>query len=157
MVLTGTDHGRMKMYPKFIEVHLADDDCLVSINIDNIISISNTDNHGAGYVIKTSDRGGWYVRESYDELKQLIEDAGCLIHKADPRLDDKPMDWDDFAWQQKGEIFWNDNTRDWFKFDGIVELKDGTKWLGFLGFDGLLYEVYPDDLKAKPMYRMKVA
>ena len=135
------------MYPHMIEVH-DEDGSLITINIDSI-EWFNKDQ-----VIMLHCQG-INVCESYDELKQLIRDAGCHIAKKDPRLDDKPMEWDDFPGQE-GEIFWNSNTRDWYKYDRIIELKDGTKWLGFLGFDGIMYEVYPEDLKAKPMYRMKV-
>ena len=136
------------MYPHLIEVHDEQYGKPVTINIDYIIRFTDR-------TIVTPDDDFYRVRESYDELKQLIRDAGCIIQKKDPRLDDKPMEWDDFAGQED-EIFWNSNACDWWKFKEVVELDNGTTWLEFKNSDGIFQSVYPDDLKAKPMYRMKV-
>ena len=143
------------MYPKFIELHLAKDDCLVSLNIENIIAISDFDN-GEGYIVKTSDRGDWFVRESYEELKQMITDSGCLIRKQDPRLDtEHPLTMEDLQ-SMVGEPVWNSNIDEW----GLVT-KD-AEWHGEImeGYliryhDGTMTRLEEEWLKKYPHYRMR--
>lgn len=64
------------MYPKFIEVHEEDGD-VMSLNVDHIVRFRD------GMIVPSSlERGRVLaVRESYDEIKQLITDCGCLIFK----------------------------------------------------------------------------
>ena len=143
------------MYPKFIELHLAKDDCLVSLNIENIIAISDFDN-GEGYIVKTSDRGDWIVKETYDEMKQMITDSGCLIRKEDPRLDtEHPLTMEDLQ-GMVGEPVWNSNIDEW----GLVT-KD-AEWHGEImeGYiiryhDGTMTRLEEEWLKKYPHYRMK--
>jgi len=137
-------------YSHFIEVHSSGD--RLTLNVANISSYYVYNNMVHVIMVSSED---WIINESYDELRQLIFDAGCIVKKADPRLDDKQMEWDDFAGQE-GEIFYDSNACDWRKFIRVVELDNGTTWLEFKNFDGIFQSVYPDDLKAKPMYRMKV-
>ena len=107
------------MYPHLIEVH-GEDGTVCAVNIDHIVAFADRR-------LLMSNRDEQYsVQESYDELKKLVRDAGCIIQKKDPRLDDKPMEWEDFI-GQNGEIFWNSNTLDWYKYVGYVILQDGKK------------------------------
>ena len=143
------------MYPKFIELHLAKDDCLVSLNIENIIAISDFDN-GEGYIVKTSDRGDWIVKETYEELKQMIMESGCLIRKQDPRLDtEHPLTMEDLQ-SMVGEPVWNSNIDEW----GLVT-KD-AEWHGEImeGYliryhDGTMTRLEEEWLKKYPHYRMR--
>lgn len=145
------------MYPKFIELHLAKDDCLVSLNIGKIVAISDYDNNGEGYLVKTSDRGDWLVRDTYDEMKQMITESGCLIRKQDPRLDvTHPLTMEDLQ-SMVGEPVWNSNIDEW----GLVT--KNPEWHGeiqegyFIRYhDGTLTYLYEEGLKKYPHYRMKV-
>ena len=144
------------MYPKFIEVHLAKDDCLASLNISHIVGTVDFDN-GEGYIVKTSDRGDWIVRESYEELKQMITESGCLIRKQDPLLDtEHPLTMEDIK-GMVGEPVWNSNIDEW----GLVT-KD-PEWHGeiqegyFIRYqDGTMTYLYEEGLEKYPIYRMKV-
>ena len=145
------------MYPKFIELHLAKDDCLVSLNIGKIVAISDYDNNGEGYLVKTSDRGDWLVRDTYDKMKQMITESGCLIRKQDPRLDtEHPLTMEDIK-GMVGEPVWNSNIDEW----GLVT-KD-PEWHGdiqegyFIRYhDGTMTVLEEDWLKKYPHYRIKV-
>lgn len=80
------------MYSKFIEVHLrnqgAEAGDQIIVNVGKITVIRDG-------VVET-EREGIEVTETYDELKALIYDSGCLIHKADPRLDtEHPLTMED--------------------------------------------------------------
>lgn len=140
------------MYPKFIELHLADDDCLVSFNVENIVGFANTDNNGAGYAIRTSDKGGWYVKESYDEVKKLITDCGCLIHKEDPRLDiTHQLTMDDLK-RMIGEPVWNSNDRCWML---VSEDRGMAVYMLYNAGNGADWD--EDMLIHFPLYRMRKA
>lgn len=144
------------MYPKFIELHLAKDDCLASLNVSHIVGMADYDN-GEGYIVKTSDRGDWIVRESYEDLKQIITEIGCLIRKQDPRLDTAhPLMMEDLQ-SMVGEPVWNSNIDEW----GLVT-KD-PEWHGeiqegyFIRYhDGTMTVIEEEWLKKYPHYRMKV-
>lgn len=64
------------MYPKFIEVHEVDGD-VMSLNVDHIVRFRD------GMIVDSSMDPGraLVVLESYDDIKQLITDCGCLIYK----------------------------------------------------------------------------
>ena len=124
---------------KFIELH--DGMQPISINVDSIewfadetISMHNSE-------IK--------VIESYDEIKQLILDAGVLIHKADPRLDTTtPLTMEDLK-NMIGEPVWNSNALKW----GLLTKQDGSYFLLYPTGQMWLFTV--NDLIKFPLYRMK--
>lgn len=137
---------------KFIELHAKDDKALLSINIENIVGFGVDD--GAA-VIRTIDKGGWFVAESYEEIKQLIHDVGVLIHKPDPRLNlTKPLTLEDLKYME-GEPVWNSNSGEW----GLVtkdpewrgELQDGYY---FRHHDGTITMLWDEGLIRYPLYRM---
>ena len=68
------------MYPKFIEVH--EKGKAISINIEHLVAFSDRIFH-----LSNNAESNYRCDESYNDIKQLITDCGCLIHKADPRLD----------------------------------------------------------------------
>jgi len=131
------------MYPKFIELHW--NTIPLSYNVENISWF------GDKFICIVGQDKALDVDESYDELKALITDCGCLIRKADPRLDtEHPLTMDDLM-TMVGEPVWNSNSRNWM----LVKDHDGkTVW--FLSW--LTKHVHPwqeDDLKKFPLYRMK--
>ena len=93
------------MYPKFIEVHW--NTIPVSYNVENISWF------GDKFLYIVGQDTALDVDESYEEIKALIKDCGCLIHKADPRLDmEHPLTMDDLM-TMVGEPVWNSNTGKW--------------------------------------------
>ena len=143
-------------YPHFMEVHLADDNCQTMMNIDNIVGFANTDNNGAGLIIKTVDKGGWYVAESYDELIALMIEAGTCFVKKDPRIDYHPITWAELT-EMVGEPVWAENQQKWFL---VAQYDEESKEITLRGATTELYKstvVYTEQmLIAKPLYRMKV-
>lgn len=134
------------MYPKFIELHDNETKSPISINVNNI-----ADFH-ADYDGQTSidvGRDAYLVAESYDEIKQLILDAGVLIHKADPRLDTTtPLTLEDLK-NMIGEPVWNSNALKW----GLLTKQDGSYFLLYPTGQMWLFTV--NDLIKFPLYRMK--
>ena len=137
------------MYPKFIEVHhryLGDGDkTKCTVNIDHIVCFE-------GSVIYTNqkEKPMILVAESYEEVKTLIEDSGCLIKKADPRLDiEHPLTMNDLR-TMVGEPVWNSNTGKW----GLVkEVREDDVTLVYEAADWVI--VGREDLKKFPLYRIR--
>ena len=100
----------------------------------------------------------YQVQETYEKIKFLIEDCGCLIHKDDPRLDTThPLTTKDLMTMVSPEPVWNSNACEW----GLVT-KD-PEWNGekhegyYLRYhDGSITRFDADDLIKYPLYRMKV-
>lgn len=136
------------MYPKFIEVHAAGDGIAVAVNVENVIGFGG-DGKGGG-CFRMTDNSMWQTKESYDELKDLITDCGCLICKADPRLDtERPLTMDDLM-TMVGEPVWNSNSRKW----GLVkEVREDDVTLVYRAADWVI--VGPECLNKYPLYRMK--
>lgn len=142
------------MYPKFIEVHAAGDGIAVTVNVENVIGFGG-DGKGGG-CFRMTDNSMWQTKESYDELKALITDCGCLIHKADPRLDtEHPLTMEDLK-TMVGEPVWNSNTGEWGLITKDAE-RDGEITEGFLirYHDGTMTYMYEEGLKKFPIYRMR--
>ena len=135
---------------KFIELHAKDDKALLSINIENIVGFGVDD---STVVIRTIDKGGWFVAESYDEIKQLIHDVGVLIHKPDPRLNlTKPLTMEDLR-DMEGEPVWNSNTGIWYLVHRYVNNEKTIVWAVLP--DGQFKVMTADDLIKFPLYRMR--
>ena len=134
------------MYPHFITVHDNDNGEPFLVNIDHIVSIGK---EGMILTGVPTDIALATV-ESFDELKQLVADAGCHIEKADPRLNTaKPLTMEELR-QMVGEPVWNSNTRSWGLvcdyYDETVAIKPPR---------GASYDYDADDLIKFPLYRMK--
>ena len=137
------------MYPHFIEVHAKKDAAIMSINIDNIVGFGET---GENSTILTSDNGRWVISESYDELKELISNAGASINKGDPRLDQtKPLTMKDLEEMKSGEPVWDSNRNEWYLLRTMT--KDGEVW--FSDFIGRKVIATEEMLIKTPLYRMK--
>ena len=138
------------MMSKFIELHAKDDKAVLSINIENIVGFGVDD---STVVIRTIDKGDWFIAESYDEVKVLIKDAGVLIHKADPRLDTTiPLTMEDLKYME-GEPVWNSNTLKWMIVHRYGEGdKKSIVWL--VRHDSQFELMTADDLIKFPLYRM---
>jgi len=131
------------MLTKYIEVHDKDTGMKLAFNADKITVIGD-------HIIDT-ERDGFEVAESYDELKQLIFDAGCLIHKKDPRLEDKPLTMEDIR-TMLGEPVWNSNSRSWAL---VKEVRENSVTLVYWLAD---WELADAEYLAKyPLYRMRAA
>ena len=134
------------MYPHFITVHDNDNGEPFLVNIDHIVSVGKE-----GMILTgVSTAIALATVESFDELKQLVADAGCHIEKADPRLNTKqPLTMEELR-QMVGEPVWNSNTRSWGLvcdyYDETVAIKPPR---------GASYDYDADDLVKFPLYRMK--
>ena len=136
------------MYPHFIEVHTKEDGIALTINIDHIVGFGP---NGKKATILTSDNGRWGVRESYEEVKQMIEGSGCLIQMGDPRLDTShPLKLKDLQ-GMLGEPVWNSNSKGWAL---IKEITEEHVTLVYQFADWVIAD--QEYLTKYPMYRMKV-
>ena len=133
------------MMLKFIELHDKDTDMKMSFNVDNITVFCDQ-------VIET-EREGFEVAESYEEIKQLIHDVGVLIHKPDPRLNlTKPLTMDDLR-NMIGEPIWNSNNGKWYLMLKVREDLDPE--LAVVQDSDAKIEVFsPEELIKFPLYRM---
>lgn len=142
------------MYPKFIEVHAAGDGIAVSINVENVIGFGG-DGKGGG-CFRMTDNSMWQTKESYDELKDLITDCGCLIRKADPRLDtEHPLTMYDLK-DMLGEPVWNSNSGKWALVRNYIEVPepDGIDVAFLLDAADNSTGMTAGDLIKTPLYRM---
>ena len=140
------------MYPHMIEVHLKLDGDPMFLNIDQIVRVYP---YGENAMIDMLSMS-FSTRESYDEIKALIRGAGCLIHKADPRLENKPLAMNDLK-EMIGEPVWNSNTGKWTLVRNYIEAPepDGVDVAFLLDAAENSTPVTAGDLQAKPLYRMK--
>lgn len=118
------------MYPKFIELHDTDDGQPISVNIENILMFYPDPDEKGSYISFPFTGTGSYqdVTESYPEVKALIEGCGCLINKADPRLDTShPLTMDDLQ-DMVGEPVWNSNLNVWLLVKDVSDLYVDLVW-----------------------------
>ena len=133
------------MYPKFIEVHEKGN--AISVNIEHLVAFSNHIFH-----LSSNAESNYRCDESYDELKALITDCGCLIHKADPRLDmTHPLTLEDLR-DMVGEPVWNSNVNVWMLVKDVTDT-----WVKMLWTSGNVSEYTEDELISYPVYRMRRA
>ena len=144
------------MYPKFIEVNdvdvVGDEQGIVklSLNIDNICGFNPYCDDYEKTVIGMADNTYHVCLESYDEIKQLITDCGCLIRKADSRLDlTHPLTLDDLR-GMVGEPVWNSNVDRWELVTMVTDLYCKTCHTGQYAC-----EYDENDLIKTPLYRMR--
>ena len=131
---------------KFIELHDKDTDMKMSFNVDNVTVFCEQ-------VIET-EREGFEVAESYEEIKQLIHDVGVLIHKPDPRLDmTTPLTMEDLR-DMEGEPVWNSNNGKWYL---MLKVRDDLdpKLAVVQDSDAKIEVFSPEELIKFPLYRMK--
>ena len=144
------------MMSKFIELHdkYTNDsmpkgwelDDRLYVNVDDISLFSKD-----GLWLRNSSK--IECKESYDELKQLIQDAGILIHKPDPRLDTTtPLTIDDLKYME-GEPIWDSNSLKWMIIHRFVNVDKPVVWL--VKGDGMFKVMTVDDLIKFPLYRMR--
>ena len=143
------------MYPHMIEVHLKQDCDPMFLNIDQIVRVYP---YGENAMIDMLSMS-FSTRESYDEIKALIRGAGCLIHKADPRLENKPLTMHDLQ-GMLGEPVWNSNTGKWTLVQNYIEASepdgiDGIDVAFLLDAGDNSTGVTAGDLIKTPLYRMK--
>ena len=139
------------MYPKFIEVTRRESNEIWKSSI-HIAQIVFFEDHTVWCTSSDVDEnnGMILVEESYDELKALITDCGCLIHKADPRLDlTHPLTLDDLQ-SMIGEPVWNSNIDVWMLVKDVSDT-----WVKMLWTSGNISEYTEDELISYPVYRMR--
>lgn len=140
------------MYPRFIEVtcELGDEEHRTIenklINVDHIVAVSDN-------IIHCGKDGTFYADESYDELKALIQSAGCAIQKGDPRLDtSKPVPWDELTKPDMiGEPLFNSNTRKWML---LIDSASDNTWIDLVNTSGGTERWIEHDAQKYPLYRM---
>ena len=137
------------MYPKFIEVHDRNIETKNPISI-NVANIADFHVDYTGQTAVDVGREVYEITESYDELKALITDCGCLIHKADPRLDmTHPLTLEDLQ-SMVGEPVWNSNINVWMLVKDVSDT-----WVKMLWTSGNISEYTEDELISYPVYRMR--
>ena len=131
------------MYPKFIELHEKGN--AISVNVEHLVAFSDSIYH-----LSNNAEANYRCNESYDEIKQLITDCGCLIHKSDPRLDlAYPLTLDDLQ-SMVGEPVWNSNINVWMLVKDVSDT-----WVKMLWTSGNVSEYTEDEVVARPFYRMR--
>ena len=144
------------MYPKFIEVRDAELERMLSLNVANICGFNEYRKDADKTVIEMLDSSYHIVDHTYEELKQMITESGCLIRKQDPRLDtEHSLTMEDIK-GMVGEPVWNSNTGEWGLITKDAE-RDGEITEGFLirYHDGTMAYLYEEGLKKFPIYRMR--
>jgi hypothetical protein len=132
------------IYPHFIQVHNGEGNTC-SVNIDHIVAFSSH-----SLMVSSSGIKHYLVRETYEELKKLIEDTGCLIQMGDPRLDNHPLTMNRLK-DMIGQPVWDSNKQAWGlvcdQFDGLVRIR---------GYKGASYDYNADDLVRFPVYGIRI-
>jgi len=141
------------MYPHFIEVHDAEDhQSEITVNVANIVNIHVDDDGDT--IIEVTSREFYRIAESYSEVKTLIRECGCHIHKGDPRLDTThPLTMEDLK-DMIGEPVWNSNTLDWWLIHWYMEYPTYDEIIVYNN-KGVQECWDRNDLVRKPLYRMK--
>lgn len=134
------------MYPKFIEVHAKHanllEDVVTFVNVAHIMYFHDN--------VICTPKGYYLVSETFEELKEMIKDSGCLIHKADPRLDtDHPLTIEDLM-TMVGEPVWNRNLNVWLLVKGCSDMYVDLLWTS-----GNTSSWDEKDLESSPLYRMR--
>ena len=135
--------------PHMIEVHdLEEEQSEICINIDNIINY-HVDSSGST-IIEVTDGSYYSVKETYEEIKQLMKDAGCSITKPDPRLDHThPLTINDLK-DMVDEPVWNSNLSVW-----MLVYSCNEKEVGLALSTGFAGHYNAEELVKYPLYRMK--
>lgn len=149
------------MYPKFIEVHVGHENKFLpeGVEIDDrvLVNVETIQWFNGDGIVFSCNPEMLECRESYDELKALITDVGCLIHKADPRLDtEHPLTMEDLQ-SMVGEPVWNTSIGEW----GLVTRdsdREGKIKEGYLlrYQDGSMTRLEEEWMRKYPHYRIRV-
>lgn len=133
------------MTPHYIELHDRVTGCRVSFNINQISDFADC-------IVETG-KDSFKVKESYEQIRELIEHCGSMIARPDPRIDTKPLTWEQLTLVKMiGQPVWNSNTREWM----LVIDSDGLNyWVELVNHAGGHEKWVEHDLQAKPLYRMK--
>ena len=137
------------MDSKFIELHDSDDmqeEHLV--NVKNIVSV-HVDDEGVT-VVEVSNGNYFLVKETYDDMKKLIQDNGFLINRADPRLDTShPLTMADLQ-EMVGDPVWYSNLNVWLLVKDVSDL-----YAKLVLPSGDVSTWNADEIQKFPLYRMK--
>lgn len=134
------------MYPKFIELHDKDSGNQFIANVDNIVTVGET-----GTILALpSDVMKLETVESYEEIKTLITDSGCLIKKADPRIDTEHRLTLENLRDMIGEPVWMSSANAWMLVVSCDDQYATLRWPS-----GNVSTSDENDLSSYPLYRMK--
>ena len=140
------------MFPKFIEVTRShnNESWKCAVNVANIVFYEDHTIWATG----SEDGGLIWVEETYDEIKQLIEDCGCMINKRDSRLDRAhPLIWSDLCrLDMIGEPVWNSNSQRWML---IIDSANDNTWIELINHAGGHEKWIGHDARKFPLYRMR--
>ena len=134
------------MYPKFIEIHDRTGEAS-QINVEHIVAI--VDN-----IITLTNNWTTVTKESYDEIKKLITDAGCNITRKDPRVDPEPLTMEDFD-KLIGQPVWDVSKQKWWLVSGTMSCDYQIISVTLHDVDGESIYYNAEDLIHHPLYRMK--
>lgn len=132
------------MYPRFIELHWHE--IPASVNVDNIGIIKD-------HEFLDASGHEFQVDESYEDIKAMIQSAGCAIQKGDPRLDtSKPVAWDELTKPDMiGEPLFNSNSRKWML---LIDSASDNSWVDLVNTSGGTERWIEHDVQKYPLYRM---
>jgi len=134
------------MYPKFIELHDKDSGNRFSVNVEKIAVVGKK----GTMLALPSDFMYLETVESYEEIKTLITDSGCLIKKADPRLDtEHRLTLADLR-GMIGEPVWMSSVNAWLLVVSCDDQYATLRWSS-----GNVSTSDENDLLSYPLYRMK--
>ena len=139
------------MYPHFIELHAEDNGERMMFSIDHIRKFYEPDNK-KGTPIYTDDGFDWCVKESYDEVKHLIEDVGCSINRADPRIDTHSSLTMNQIMRILGEPVWNSNLNQWAL---VHYYNPDNDTIQLMNPGGKIYIMTEEEMIRFPLYRMR--
>lgn len=134
------------MYPKFIELHDKDSGTRFSVNVEHVVVVGEK-----GIILALpSDVMKLETVESYEEIKTIITDSGCLIKKADPRIDtEHRLTLEDLR-GMIGEPVWQGNLNAWLLVVSCDDQYATLRWSS-----GNVSTSDENDLLSYPLYRMK--
>lgn len=134
------------MYPKFIELHDKDSGTRFSVNVEHVVVVGEK-----GIILALpSDVMKLETVESYEEIKTIITDSGCLIKKADPRLDtEHRLTLEDLR-GMIGEPVWMSSANAWLLVVYCNKKSATLRWT-----TGDVETCTENFLSSYPIYRMK--
>ena len=145
------------MYPHFIEVTRNYKDAeswKACINIDNITDIEDHTIMLRNHRVRSDMEDSMWVEESYEELKQLIQEAGCSINRADPRIDSRSSLTMNQIMRILGEPVWNSNLNQWAL---VHYYNPDNDTIQLMNPGGKIYIMTEEEMIRFPLYRMKGA
>lgn len=144
------------MYPHFIEVHDKEEGYPILLNIEciNKVYLDGNSDMSDTWGLIIMKHGNVTTIESYDEVQQLIEDAGCSINRADPRIDSRSSLTMNQIMRILGEPVWNSNLNQWAL---VHYYNPDNDTIQLMNPGGKIYIMTEEEMIRFPLYRTKGA